>query len=187
MLRNWKYFYGSGSGSDFWQFTAGPAPYLGTVFKKILKKILPFYNEKLISFIKFQINCQMWMTKMLNKGNQIHNFILSLWALRWFHFIKAPSGTVINYGSGSAKVPTGNKIMVPVPLRQKLRFLRFRFLFRNTGISTFTLINFHKNWIGKCYPLREKSVVKNTLFGKKLGCSNTRLSLTLVDKTGKYP
>ncbi len=77
--------------------------------------------------------------------------------------------------------------MVPVPLRQKLRFLRFRFLFRNTGISTFTLINFHKNLIGKCYPLREKSVVKNTLFGKKLGCSNTRLSLTLVDKTGKYP
>jgi hypothetical protein len=46
---------------------------------------------------------------MLNEGNQIHNFILCLWELLWFHFI------------------TGS-----VPLWQKLRFLRSRF--RNTTL-----------------------------------------------------
>jgi hypothetical protein len=61
----------------------------------------------------------MWMKKVLNEGNQTHNFISS-----------SGSGTVINYGSGSdfltsccsgctsqkVTVPT---VLVPVPQRWK--------------------------------------------------------------------
>ncbi len=47
------------------------------------------------------------MKKVLNEGNETHNF-KSSWG----------SGTVKNYGSGSAQVR--NEITVPVPLRQKI-------------------------------------------------------------------
>ncbi len=52
------------------------------------------------------------MKKMLNEGNQIHNFIFS-----------CCSGTVINYGSGSdfltsyGSGSTSQKVTVPVPQR----------------------------------------------------------------------
>jgi hypothetical protein len=58
------------------------------------------------------------MKKMLNEGNQIHNFISS-----------SGSGTVINYGSGSdflTSYGSGSGSTV-----KKLRFLRFRFRFYN--------------------------------------------------------
>ncbi len=57
----------------------------------------------------------MWMKKMLNEGNQIHNFISS-----------SGSETVIDYGSGSDFLPsygsgsTSQKVTVPtVPVPQR--------------------------------------------------------------------
>ncbi len=75
-----------------------------------------FYKEKVYEFQ--QIFNKLGMKKMLNEGNQIHNFISS-----------SGSGTVINYGSGSDFLP--NYGFGPVPLFKKLRFLRFRFRFHN--------------------------------------------------------
>ncbi len=74
-----------------------PAPYLDhkkQIFPKkcwkffwlLLSKL--FYKEKVHKFQ--QIYGKMWMKKMFNEGNQIHNFMSS-----------SGSGTVINYGSGS--------------------------------------------------------------------------------------
>jgi hypothetical protein len=74
-----------------------PAPYLdhkkqifkknfGNFFDFLLSKL--FYKEKVHEFQ--QIYGKMWMKKMFNEGNQIHNFMSS-----------SGSGTVINYGSGS--------------------------------------------------------------------------------------
>ncbi len=37
-----------------------------------------------------QIYCKMWMEKILNEGNKIHNILLCLWELLWFHFITVP-------------------------------------------------------------------------------------------------
>ncbi len=56
--------------------------FLFTVHSKL------FYKEK--DYKYQQIHCKMWKKKMLNEGNQIHNFISS-----------SGSGTVIYYGSGS--------------------------------------------------------------------------------------
>jgi hypothetical protein len=90
------------------------------ICKKFLEKILPFYRvnfftrKKIISFIKFIVKCE---GKMLNEGNQTHNFISS-----------SGSGTVINYGSGSAFLTS---CMVPVRL---VKMLRFRF--HNTASSS---------------------------------------------------
>jgi hypothetical protein len=53
----------------------------------------------------------MLMKKMLNEGNQIHNFISS-----------SGSGTVINYGSGSGftcQKVTVPSVPVPVPVPQR--------------------------------------------------------------------
>jgi hypothetical protein len=67
------------------------------------------------------------MKKMLNEGNQIHNFMSS-----------SGSGTAINNGSGSdfltsyGSGSSSQKVTVPVQLVKKLRFLRFRFRFHNT-------------------------------------------------------
>ncbi len=61
------------------------------------------------------------MKKIVNEGNLIHNFMSS-----------SGSGTVISYGSGSDFL----QVTVPVPLVNKLRFLRFRFRFHNTDILT---------------------------------------------------
>ena len=74
-----------------------PAPYLDhkkQIFKKILEIFFDFllsklfYKEKVHELL--QINGKMWMKKMFNEGNQIHNFMSS-----------SGSGSVINYGSGS--------------------------------------------------------------------------------------
>ena len=55
-------------------------------FDVLLSKL--FYKEKVH---KFQQICgKMWMKKMFNEWNQIHNFMSS-----------SGTGTVINYGSGS--------------------------------------------------------------------------------------
>jgi hypothetical protein len=62
------------------------------------------------------------MKKIFNEGNQIHNFMSS-----------SGSGTVINYGSDSDFYQVTVPVTVPVPLVKKLRFLRFRFRFHNTG------------------------------------------------------
>ncbi len=56
------------------------------------------------------------MKKMLNEGNQIHNFISS-----------SGSGTLINYGSGSEFLTsygsgsgsTSQKVTIPVPVPQR--------------------------------------------------------------------
>ena len=55
-------------------------------FDVLLSKL--FYKEKVHEFQ--QIYAKMWMKKMFNEGNQIHNLMSS-----------SGSGTVINYGSGS--------------------------------------------------------------------------------------
>ncbi len=69
--------------------------------------------------------------KILNEGNQIHNFISS-----------SSSGTVINYGSGSdfstsyGSDSTSQRVtvpVVPVPLVKKLGSLWFRFRSHNTA------------------------------------------------------
>ncbi len=94
-----------GSGSDFWKDIVPvptfekvmvqvpvPAPYLYHKKQIFLKKFVSFLHIKLFykekDYKYQQICCKMWKNKILNEGNQIHNFISS-------------SGTVINYGSGS--------------------------------------------------------------------------------------
>ncbi len=97
-----------GSGSNFWKVMV-------PVFIFLLSKL--FYKEKVYQF--HQIYCKMWKKKMLNEGNQIHNFISS-----------SGSGTVISYGSGSGSVfltsfgsgftsqkVTVHTVLVPVPHR----------------------------------------------------------------------
>ncbi len=71
-----------------------------------------FYKEK--DYKYQQIYCKMVKEKMLNEGNQIHNFISS-----------SCSGTLINYGSGSdfltsyGSGSTRQKVTVPtVPVPQ---------------------------------------------------------------------
>ncbi len=64
------------------------------------------------------------MKKIFNEGNQIHNFMSS-----------SGSGTVIFY---QVTVP----VTVPVPLVQKLRFLRFRFRFHNTASMGWSFTRF---------------------------------------------
>ncbi len=117
--------YGSGSGSDFWKVTVPvpvPAPYLDhktKFFKKFFRNFIAFfllklfYKEKVYKFQ--QIYCKIWMKRMLNEDNQIHNFISS-----------SGSGTVINYGSGGSDFfpsygsgSTSQKVTVPtVPVPQ---------------------------------------------------------------------
>jgi hypothetical protein len=69
------------------------------------------------------------MKKMLNEGNQIHNFISS-----------SRSGTVINCGFGSNFLTSYGSDSVPVPLVKKLRFLQSRFRlrlwFHNAAVKT---------------------------------------------------
>jgi hypothetical protein len=71
-----------------------------------MEKILPFFIVNFLqgNFFKFrQVDCKMWMKKMLYEGNQIHNFISS-----------SGSDFLTSYSSGSVSqkvtVPT-----VPVP------------------------------------------------------------------------
>jgi hypothetical protein len=56
--------------------------------------------------------------KMLNEGNQIHNFILCLWELLWFHVITVPvslrSVIKLRY-----RFRYGKKVTVPVPVSQR--------------------------------------------------------------------
>ncbi len=124
-------FYGSGSGSssDFWKVMVQiPIP----TFKKFwfrfrfcfrfqlhIFAFLPsnlFYKGKVY---KFQPTyCKMWMKKMLNEVNQIHNFISS-----------SGSGNVIKYGSSSEFLTSYGS--GSVPLVKKLWFLQFRFRFHN--------------------------------------------------------
>jgi hypothetical protein len=59
---------------------------------------------------------------MLNEGNQIHNCISG-----------SGSGTVINCGSGSGSDFLTNYGSGSGSTSKKLRFLRFRFRFHNTG------------------------------------------------------
>ncbi len=73
----WKSY---GSGSYFWKVTVPvPAPYLyhkKPIFRKKFVSSLHsklFYKEK--DYKYQQIYCKMWKKKMLNEGNQIHNFI----------------------------------------------------------------------------------------------------------------
>ncbi len=136
--------YGSGSGSNFWKVMVPvpvptfekvtvpvPAPYLdrkkqikkknfGNFFDFLLSKL--FYKEKVHEFQ--QLYGKMWMKKMFNEGNQIHNFMSS-----------SGSGTVINYGSGSdfltsygsgyGSGSTSQKVTVPtVPVPQHWSWLQ---------------------------------------------------------------
>jgi hypothetical protein len=104
--------YGSGSGPNFWKVLVPvpvptfekvtvpvpvPAPYLDhkkQIFQKNLGNFFDFLLCKLLYKEKVhkcqQICGKMWMKKMFNEGNQIHNFMPS-----------SGSGSVINYGSGS--------------------------------------------------------------------------------------
>jgi hypothetical protein len=127
-----RWFDGNGSCSDFWKVMVSVPTFdklrlqfrfrlhKKQICKKILEKILPFYRinfftgKKIISFIKFIVKCE-W--KMLNEGNQTHNFISG-----------SGSGTVINYGSGSDFLTS---CRVPVQL---VKMLRFRF--HNTASSS---------------------------------------------------
>jgi hypothetical protein len=115
----WK-SYGSDSGSYFWKIRVPvpvPAPYLDhkkQIFQKNFGNFLAFLHSKLFykeKVYKFQqIYCKMWIKKIVNEGNQIHNVISS-----------SGSGTVNNYGSGSDFLTsygsdsgsTGQKVTVP--------------------------------------------------------------------------
>jgi hypothetical protein len=117
---------GSGFGSYFWKVTVPvpvPAPYLYHKKQIFLKKFVSFLHSKLFykekDYKYQQIYCKIWKKKMLNEGNQIHNFISS-----------SGSGTVINYGSGSGSDfltsygsgsrSTRQKVTVPtVPIPQQ--------------------------------------------------------------------
>ncbi len=131
--------YGSGSGSYFWKVTVTvpvsvpvPAPYLKhnkqTFQDKFWEKFCLFITSKLFykeKVYKFQqIYCKMGMKKILDEGNQIHNFISS-----------SVSGTVINYGPGSdfltsygsGSGSTSQKVTVPtVPLPVPQRWLKYK-------------------------------------------------------------
>ena len=73
-------------------------------FDFLLSKL--FYKEKVHKFQ--QIYGKMWMKKMFNEGNQIHNFMSS-----------SCSGTVINNGSGSGSTSQKDTVpTVPVPVPQ---------------------------------------------------------------------
>ncbi len=118
-----------GSGSDFWKVLVSvpvptfekvtvpvPAPYLDHK-KQIFKQILDFfifyfflsklfYKETVNEFQ--QIYGKMWMKKMFNEGNQIHNFISS-----------SGSDFLTSYGSGYGSGSTSQKVTVPtVPVSQ---------------------------------------------------------------------
>ena len=74
-----------------------PAPYLDhkkQIFQEYFWIFFAFLHSKLFykeKVHKFQQICgKMWMKKMFNEENQIHNFMSS-----------SGSGSVINYGSGS--------------------------------------------------------------------------------------
>jgi hypothetical protein len=101
--------YGSGSVSDFWKIMVPvPVPTFEKVQFRFRFQLHIYVYKKQIFLTKFasilhsklfykekdykyqQIYCKMWKKKMLNEGNQIHNFIS-----------RSGSGTVINYGSGS--------------------------------------------------------------------------------------
>ncbi len=98
VLLNRNFFYGSGSGSDFWQVPVSPflsyGSSSGSSFNKFIVKGDVKKSEK--KEIKFKILC-------------CFNFLNSIFF---------SSGTVINERSGSAKVR--NYITVPVPLREKV-------------------------------------------------------------------
>jgi hypothetical protein len=108
---------GSSSGSYFWKVTVPvpvPAPYLDhkkQIFQKKCWKNFAFLLSKLFYKVKVykfqQINCKMWMRKMLTEGNKIHNFISSSGSDFW-----------TRYGSGSGS--TGQKVTIPktVPVPQ---------------------------------------------------------------------
>ncbi len=93
-----------------------------TIKSKFCTKFVSFSHSKLFykekDYKYQQIYCKIWKKKMLNEGNQIHNFISS-----------SGSGTVINYGSGSdfltnygsGSSSTRQKVTVPtvlVPVQQ---------------------------------------------------------------------
>ncbi len=118
-----------GSGFDFWQATVPvPSDFWQVRFRlrnvlvsrpkkaQLKKKFLwtkiaflhcnLFYTENIYKF--HQIYCKMWMKKMLNEGYQIHNFILFLWELLWFHLLRFRSEyfgspSYCAYGSGSSE------------------------------------------------------------------------------------
>ncbi len=107
----------SGSSSIPRPYKANFAKIFGNLFVFLLCKL--FYKEKVYKFQ--QIYGRMWMKKMLNEGNQMHNFISS-----------SGSRTVINYSSGSGSdfltsygsgsCSTSQKVTVPtvpVPVPQR--------------------------------------------------------------------
>ncbi len=103
VLRNRNYFLrfrfriltGSGSGSEvLTSYSSGSGSCKSSFQTKFWTKIMPFtyqafLKEKIDKF--HQIYCKMWMKKkMLNDGNQIHNFVLCQRKLSWFHYITVP-------------------------------------------------------------------------------------------------
>ena len=75
---------------------------------------------------------------MLNEGNQIQLYTLHVRTFVIPFYYASGFSTVINYSSGSAMVR--NKITVQVPYGKRLRFLRFRFQFRNNGLRSLLFI-----------------------------------------------
>ncbi len=128
--------YGSGSSSISRQLKANFSKTILEFFFAFLHK-KRFYKEKVYKFP--QIYCKMWMKKMLNEGNQIHNFIS-----------RSGSGTIINYGSGSdfltsyGSGSTSQKVTVPVPVpqrchKEKGKISLFWFTFINQFFYLFSL------------------------------------------------
>jgi hypothetical protein len=68
----------------------------------------------------------MLMKKMLNEGNQIHNFILCVCERTFVIPFYSGSVTIINYGSGSGSLRSVSKLRFRFRYCNKLRFLRFR-------------------------------------------------------------
>jgi hypothetical protein len=90
------------------------------------------------------------MKKMLNEGNQIHNFISS-----------SGSGTVINYGSGSDFLTSYGSGSTS----QKLRFLRFRF--RSTTLRKSPEFDYHTKFRPLPHFLLKNQLTDNNDWKKK--------------------
>ncbi len=103
-----------------------PASYLDKKKKKFKQKLVKifafllsklFYKEKVYKFQ--QIYYEMLMKKILNEGNQIHNFISSSRSRTVINYGSCSgSDCLTSYGSGStSQKVTVPRIPVPVPQR----------------------------------------------------------------------
>jgi len=150
----WKSY---GSGSYFWKVTVPvpvPASYLYHKKLIFLKKFVSFLHSKLFykekDYKYQQIYCKMWKKKMLNEGNQIHNFISCYGSGNVINYGSGSgSDFLMSYGSGSGSGSTRQKVTVPtVPVLQHWKICGDICKSRcTTGISLFS----QKDWKARTF------------------------------------